>query len=621
MFMRATPKALKPAIAALGTSLLLGVPAPLTAQTVAAAQRPPLIVAPVIEGLHMCDQAALNPAIANVYDAEAQCRRMKMSGAVALNRLLDTLEPGGPKGQVQVGYTATLQLLGLYHHTNKGWEIDESQLDNFLRVIRQVKRPVVLYLAADHFDSFGPLTRELQKDAKNLLQLRDGKPLALNYFGYHVIPYTLQTDPLLSVNRYRYAALEHVARKLQTLSADVQSRIVAITFMGELHHMFPDFENGMGAFKDIQVTDYSAASVAGFRTWLQQKFSTVERLNEATELKFTSFNEVVAPSKNIRKEKLSHFGEHYDAFADGILTFAGWVWDPQNTVRQLDFFVNGKLVGPMERHLNRLDVYRAVETVTDPNVGFRFRYDYSTLPPGRYNAQAVATSGGKQYVLGETEFVVIARNQSTPSRQAAKGLPSLPSAAKKLPGLQTWMDLPGPMVDVYYNPLARLWNEYRDWQVQNLLREFYTRGLRAGLPASKLFSHQIMPRVNSSWNPQLLAADSTLKGSMPWKQGINMYGGATNSPWMRDYLASERITDYGVPEFHPQQWKSAAVHTAALQAQYDQGARFVSPYYFSIVPQRFKGNAFGINRLELGPDNAQDGSSHFYRALVEFAKK
>ena len=142
----------------------------------------------------MCDEAAQDLRFANVYEAEAQCRRLKISGTAALNRLLDTLEPGGPKGQVQVGFTATLQLLGLYKHSGKGWEIDDAQLDNFLRVISQVKRPVVLYLAADHFDSFGPLTRELQKDSRNLLQLRDGKPLNLNYFGYHVIPYTLQTD-------------------------------------------------------------------------------------------------------------------------------------------------------------------------------------------------------------------------------------------------------------------------------------------------------------------------------------------------------------------------------------------------------------------------------------------
>lgn len=568
----------------------------------------------------MCDEAAMDRTLSSAYDVEARCRSMGISGAAALSRLLETLEPGGPKGRVQVGFTATLPLLGLYRPTRDGWEIDEAQLDNFLRVIRDVRRPVVLYLPADHFDSFGPLSRELLKDPENLLQLQGGRPLDLNYFGYQVIPYTLQTDPKLPVNRYRYAALEHVSRKLRALPPDVQKRIVAITFMGELHHMFPDFENGMGAFKEVRVTDYSPASIQGFRSWLQKRFHTVQRLNIEMGLKLATFSRVEAPSKDGRKEKLAHFSEHYDAFAGGNLTVAGWVWDPHNTVQQLDLFVNGKHVGPMERYLNRLDVYRAVDAVTDPNVGFRFRYDYSALPLGRYKAQAVATSGGKQYLLGETEFVVAAHGRPSVPLQTVAGLTSLPLATEKLPGLRAWLDLPTSGGDVYYNPLARLWNEYREWQVQSLLREFHHRALRSGLPANKLFSHQIMPGVNSSWNAQLLSADQTLRGSMPWKQGINMYGGATSSPWMRQYLAKERITDYGVPEFHPQQWKSSTAHARALQAQYDQGARFVSPYYFSIVPKRFA-NTFAINRLELNPENKQEGSDQLYRALVEFAKK
>jgi hypothetical protein len=575
----------------------------------------------VIEGQHLCDEAALDPKTVDIYAAEIRCRKMKISGAAALTRLLDTLEPGGAKGQVQVGFTATLPLLGLYQRTRKGWEIDDSQLDNFLRLIQQVERPVVVYLAADHFDSFGPLARELQKDQANLMQLRGGKPLDLNYFGYHVIPYTLLTDPRIPVNRYRYAALEHVASKLRGMPADVQARIVAITFLGELHHMFPDFENGMGSFKDIQTTDYSPASVDGFRSWLRQKFGTTKQLYAKTGLQYSSFSVIDAPTKDIRKEPLAHFGEHYDAYAGGTLTFAGWVWDPQKKVEQLDLYINGKLEGALERNLNRLDVYRAIPSVTNPNVGFRLRYDYSHLQAGHYYAQAIATSNKRQYLLGETAFSVMPRDQSPLPTKITKRLTSLPLATKSLPELQAWMDLPGAQVDVYFNPMARLWNAYREEQVQQLMREFHSRALRAGLPASKLFSHQIMPKVNSAWNSQLLAADSTLAGAMPWNQGINLYGGATNSLWIKDYLASERIAGYGVPEFHPQQWKRPAAHIEALQFHYNQGARFVSPYYFSLTPRRFKGADGGINRLEIRPDNDQDGSSQLYHALVDFAKK
>ena len=194
--------------------------------------------------------------------------------------------------------------------------------------------------------------------------------------------------------------------------------------------------------------------------------------------------------------------------------------------------------------------------------------------------------------------------------------------SKKLPGVRTWLDMPRALQDVYYNPLARDWNLYRESQVYGFLNAFYDRALRAGLPAGKLYSHQIVPRVNSSWNPQLFAADQTLDGSAPWKQGLNMYGGATDSTWVREFIAQRKITDYGVPEFNPQQWKLKGTHLAAMQSHYSDGARFISPYYFSLIPDRFKGGAeHGVNRMELRPDNPKDGSDHFYRAIIEFAKQ
>ncbi|MFN7155841.1 MAG: hypothetical protein ACK4OE_19370 [Acidovorax sp.] len=578
------------------------------------------MVAPVIEGLQMCDEAERDKRITNANEAESRCRQLKAPGSAALNRVLDTLEPGGPKGQVQVGFTATLQLLGVYHRTAKGWEIDETQVDDFLRLVTQVRRPVVIYLAADHFDSFGPLTRELQKDPQNLMQLRDGKPLDLNYFGYPVIPYTLQTDASIPVNRYRYRALQYVAKKILALPREVQERIIAINLMGELHHMFPDFSNGMGAYKDIQVTDYNPASVAGFRAWLEKRHTSIVRFNALTGMAFTSFKEVPAPARNIRKEKLSNFGEHYDAFADGTLALSGWLWDPQQKIQQLDLYVDGRHIGPVPQGFNRLDVYRAVESITSPSVGFRYDFDYTALAPGWHYAQIVAKSAGIRYKLASVEFAVIARDQSKTSDSRAPTLASLPDV-QKLPGVRAWLDLPQAKQDVYFNPVAREWNLYRQWQVQSLLTQFHNLALRAGLPADKLYSHQIMPRVNSSWNPQLFAADETLLGTMPWKQGINMYGGATNGPWMRDYLKQQQITGYGVPEFNPQQWKSKGVHLAAMKAQYEQGARFISPYYISLIPDRFRGREFAINRMELRPENKQDGADQFYRAIIEFAKR
>lgn len=592
-----------------------------SAQPEAQGQRRPMIISPTVDGMLLCDEAAKNTAITNIDAAYAYCGQRKLDGAAAITRLLNTLEPGGAKGAVQVGYTATLQLLGLFQKTSKGWAIDKERVDTFLRVISKVDRPVILYFSADHFDSIGPLAEELRGDPVNLMQLRDGKPLELGYFGYRIIPYTLSPDPTIPVNRYRFEALDYLAQRIKALPQKVQRRIVAYTLAGELHHMFPDFENGMGAYQDIQVTDYSPSSVAAFRQWLRVRYQTVDQFNTAHGFAFASFDAIPAPSRDIRKEKLSSFAEHYDAFATGTLPIAGWLWDPGNRIQSLDLYVDGQLVGAIPRGLNRLDVYRAENTITDPNTGYRYDLDFSSLTPGRHLAQVVAVSQGVRHQVAQVEFVIVPRDQGRVRSTKPAQLSGLKDA-KQLPGVRSWLDMPRPLQDLYYNPIARDWNKYRESQVYGFLQAFHDRALKAGLPKSQLFSHQIVPDVNSSWNPILFAAGTTLEGSAPWQHGLNMYGGATNSTWLRSFMERHKITDYGAPEFNPQQWKRDGVHLAALQSHLDAGARFISPYYFSVIPDRFKGDVeHGVNRMEIRPDNTKDGSDKFFHAIIEFAKR
>src|SRR5450830_1848827 len=85
---------------------------------------------------------------------------------------------------------------------------------------------------------------------------------------------------------------------------------------------------------------------------------------------FKNLDEVPAPGQTRAPGAASPEAFHYDAWADGRLLVAGWLWDPQQRVQSLDLFVDGRLVGPLERGLNRVDVYRAVQAVVDPNVGY-----------------------------------------------------------------------------------------------------------------------------------------------------------------------------------------------------------------------------------------------------------
>lgn len=608
--------------------------------------RKPFYIVPTVEGMLLCDEARDNQRQSDFTLALEACSQSGKNGSAALDRLLEELEPGGPRGQVQVGYLLTVQLLSLYKPQGDGWVIDDHRVDAMLRALKEIKRPAVVYLQSTHFDTQGPLPVALAKDPRNLMLFADGTAPQLGYFGFAIAPFTLSTDPTLPVNAYRFAALRHVIKRMKELPADAQERIVGITLAGEAHQLFPDFENGMGAYEDIRVTDYSPASIEGFRRALAQRYGSIEKLNAAMGFNEASFATRAAPSKNIRKDRLNRFSEHYDAWADGYLPISGWAFDPEGRINELLLYVDGQLVAPVSSGMNRLDVYRAVEEITTPNVGFRHDLDFSAMRPGRHRAQVVAVSGPDRYLLTEVPFVVVGRDQGKVSDHLPAGVEGLKTEGSlsririfinkvlrklgfdrplpgpaALPGVRSWLDMPRSLQDVYYNPLAREWNRYRDEQTLAFMTAFFYVARDAGLPAEMLFSHQIIPRVNSSWNPQLFAVDSTLQPDLPWRPGINMYGGATNSAWVRDFMKQRHMSDYGAPEFHPQQWKRPDDALAALRSQYDAGARFISPMYFSLVPDRFKGGAeSAVNRMEIRPDNPKDGSDQFYEAIREFAR-
>ena len=125
----------------------------------------PFVIAPVVEGLLDCGapQPGTHGIAANSY-----CEQNQRGAARALGALLNDLEPGGARGSVQVGYVLTVQLLGLYRARGADWVIDDAAVDRVLALVREVDRPVVVYLAANHFDTSGPLPDELLRDYARL---------------------------------------------------------------------------------------------------------------------------------------------------------------------------------------------------------------------------------------------------------------------------------------------------------------------------------------------------------------------------------------------------------------------------------------------------------------------
>jgi hypothetical protein len=580
----------------------------------------PLVIAPQVEHVYLCDEAAENPRIGSMHEAMLWCLDHRRDAASRIARKLDEFEPGGPRGDIRMGYLAPLPLLDLFVRKGQEWVIDERKVDLYLNLIRKVKRPVVVYLAANQFVSLGDLPKALAGDPRNLMQLPDGRAPTISYFGFSIYPWTLLPDESIPVNRYRFLALRHVAKRLQALPREARDRIVAITLAGELHHMYPDFEAGTGAFAPALVTDYSPASVAAFRRWLQSRHGTIAALNRLLGTAYRDVEQVPAPGKDLRSVPQAPRAEHYDGFAGGSVPVTGWLWDPQCRVRSLELHVDGRPAGAIETGLNRQDVYRALDEVTTPNVGFRTDLDYRRLAPGEHLLQVVASDGRDQrYLLGESRITVVAPGQAGPTA-VPRGTMGLRPVSDL--GVRSYLDLPKDRQTLLHNRLAAEWDRFRSEQVRDFLQAFWTAARAAGLPESKLYSHQILAGANPTWNGNLFAGDATVGAGLPWRPGFNLYGGATDNEWLRKRLQEWQAADYGVPEFNPQQWKTPGAHRRALLAQYRQGARFVSPYMVSTIPDRFKPPQKNLLLgMEIRPDNPAEGSDQFYRAIVDLVRE
>jgi hypothetical protein len=585
----------------------------------------PFVIAPVVEGLLDCGAPAGAHQIHHV-SPDSFCAAAGRDAPRAVGALLDTLEPGGPAGEVQVGYVLTLQLLALHVPDGAGgWRLDEGRIERALEIVRRVQRPVVLYLAANHFDSMGPVTEALAPDPRNRMEMGGGGDAKLDYFGYRIARYTLLSDAAIPVNALRFGALLALARRVRELPPAAQERIVAVALGGEIHHLFDDFAHGMGRYEQIRVTDYGPAAQQAFRAWLARKYGSIDALNAVTRERWSSFDQVRAPSGDVwRTPQLPH-AAHYDGHAGGRVPVSGWIRDPGRKLKGLELWINGRHAAEVERGFNRLDVYRAIEAVDDPNVGFRHDVDFSAWEPGTYRLQLMARSAEGLHAVAETRVHVMGARRSRLAawweRTVARVRFWLQREAQPLRGVEVNLDTPRHDLQVLYNPLARDWNAFRAEQVRGFMAHLFRAARDAGLPADKLYSHQILTRANSSWNADLFATDGSVDGALPWKQGFNTYGGAAHGEWIARFVAAHSIRDYGVPEFHPQQWKRPQVHREALELHRKLGARFVSPYYVSIASDRGQAPGQPVKALEIRPNNKLEGSDMLYQAIRELAGK
>ena len=120
-------------------------------------------------------------------------------------------------------------------------------------------------------------------------------------------------SPVSDADRACEEAIRALTQTLCALPAAARGRIAGVNLLGEVHHLYPDFEAGMGHQRPYVLTDYSPASRVGFRQWLRQRFrGDVAALNAYLGASFASFDQLEPPSRDIRRERLDHFWQHLD---------------------------------------------------------------------------------------------------------------------------------------------------------------------------------------------------------------------------------------------------------------------------------------------------------------------
>lgn len=578
-----------------------------------------LLLAPMM-GLDAClfadrpDEAARAPAVA------ARCRGEQGSAAPVIESTLQALgdRRTSRDGRLEMGYTLNLPLLKFLRREGDGWAIDHEAVARAVRSVRDSDRPVVLYMFSTHFGSGAAAEAALAEDPDNLLQTADGPLGPDRYYQTDVYPWSfVRTDN--GITRMREQVMGALLGGICSLEPAARNRVRGVTLLGELHHMFPRFEDGMGFSGRYAITDYSAASARGFRTFLERRFGTVAALNKALGSDYAGFDAVVPPSKDIRTTPLGRYEEHVDAYAAGTLPVAGWVYLPGATAAQpawVRIYRNGTLAGRVPARFGRQDVAAAHPEFRTADVGWNFDLGYAALPPGLHRLDMyVELSAGGMVPLGSRTIAVMDRTQATPPPQP---MAPLPAAAEPPPGLLSSLDGPAELSSYYFNPLAVQWNAFRAQQVRDYLAHFRSVAAGSCIPADRIYSHQILPFVNPGWDASKFAVEQDLDVPPALGLGVSLYGEASYGRSFFDWFGSTGRTAYGVTEFHPLRPMDAGALGAVLQRHASHGARFLSFFAESDGSGPWREGVHNIMSFDAG--NPHHGAAQLREAVRDLMR-
>ncbi len=584
-------------------------------------KRPPLLLAPMMD-LTACLLSDGPATQDQASDSSLKNCHGPQGSAAALVQA--TLSPLTPMAQAHPnwswGYTLKVPLLNFVQQSPTGWQVDTRAIDKVVRTIEQTGKPLVLYLFSTHFSVNAPAEVELAQNPDNLAHTRDGPMPIDRYYGQPIYPWSVARldNPITQV---RETVIQALQERICAQPASVRQHIQAITLLGEVHHLFPAFESGMGFSGPYRVSDYSPSSRAAFQAFLQQRHGSISRLNQVLGSQFSQWTDILPPGKDIRQEKLQHFFEHQDSFASGRLPLTGWVHlpagttpDPSTTTppTQVHVFVNGRFVAQTPVALSRQDVLAAKPELGHANVGWRHDLDFSSWPSGVHRIDLAVKQGRGELHHLATRQVAIGNRQQQPLQtvpaQAMPPMAPLPAHA------QAYTDEPRDLASYYYNPLAREWLAFRESQVQAYLQHFNRLFYTGCLAHTPRYSHQILPNFNPGWDSEKFAVNSSLQPQTKLQLGVSLYGETSYGPAFTHWLRQNQHTRYGITEFHPLRTMPPAALSGLLQRHHAQGAQFLS---FFMDTHVHTDQGTGLNLFSLGPHNPQHASDQLFWSLQQ----
>jgi len=325
---------------------------------------------------------------------------------------------------------------------------------------------------------------------------------------------------------------------------------------------------------------------------------------------YPDFSAVQPPSKNIRSDKLTHFQEHIDSFAAGVIPVTGWIFAPTGA-GVVKIYLNGKYLSDAPVHLGRQDVRAAHPEFKTADVGWRYDLDFSPLPAGIHQIDlAYAQQDHALIKLGTRTVVVMDPQQKKP---LAMPLEPLPQMTAEIGGLLSSIDEPLEMADYYYNPLAREWLQFREQQVVQYLQYFNALVASTCFADTPRYTHQIVPQYNPGWDASKFAVTASLAPQKALRMGISLYGEASYGKALASGYKNLSIDHYGVTEFHPLTSLGSERLGTVLAAHQKNGADFISFFLETKWHKQPISNAPNI--VSFDPANIKFGSDQLYSSL------